>query len=93
LINKSVFSFLRAADNATLLAFAIERQSSAVDRYLLTDGPTAANPPQRRAAGEARWDGQTDRRTDARQFYRPCSAHTHEQYKQTDDDDDDRVFL
>ena len=47
--------------------------TSAIDRYLLPAGPTAANPPQRRAA--AGWDGRTrQRRTDTRQIHRPCSA-------------------
>jgi len=41
---------------------------AAIDRYLLDAGPTAANPRQRRANG-------TDRRTDARQLHRPCSAY------------------
>jgi len=48
----------------TLLAFAAERRAAerraaagrpaadAVDRHLLPAGPTAANPPQRRAAAE-----------------------------------------
>jgi len=52
------------ADNVTLLAFAAERRAAerraaagrpaadAVDRHLLLAGPTAANPPQRRAAAE-----------------------------------------
>ena len=44
---------------------------AAVDRYLLAAGPTAANPPRRRAAAGDGADG----RTDARQFRKPCSAY------------------
>ena len=42
-------------------------QNILLDRYLLTAGPTAAKPPQRRAAAEwrdKRADKQTDRQTD-----------------------------
>jgi len=61
--NKSV-QLPTSADNVTLLAFAAERRAAerraaagrpaadAVDRHLLLAGPTAANPPQRRAAAE-----------------------------------------
>jgi len=56
--NKSV-QLPTTADNVTLLAFAAERRAAAgrpaadaVDRHLLLAGPTAANPPQRRAAAE-----------------------------------------
>jgi len=51
-----------SADNATLLAFAAERHAAAplllsagragIERYLLLVGFTAANPQQRRVAGE-----------------------------------------
>ena len=51
-----------SADNATLLAFAAERHAAAplllsagragIERYLLLVGRTAANPQQRRVAGE-----------------------------------------
>jgi len=54
------------------LAFAAARRAAArlllttgraaIDRYLLTAVPTAANPQQQRAA--AGWDRRTDRRTD-----------------------------
>jgi len=54
----------------TLPAFAAARRAAArllrtggraaIDRHLLTAGPTAANPQQQRAA--ARWDRRTDRR-------------------------------
>jgi len=37
----------------------------------LPAGPTAANPPQRHVAAEW-WDRQTDGRTNAQQFQRPC---------------------
>jgi len=51
------------ADNVTLLAFAAERRRAAIDRYLLTAGPTAANP---RVMGQTdgNMDEQTDRETD-----------------------------
>jgi len=41
-----------SADDVTLLASAAEHDTgcAAIDRYLLPAGPTAANPPQRRAA-------------------------------------------
>jgi len=38
-------------------------------------GRSAANPPHAAAAAVDRWDRQTDRRTDARPFHRPCSAY------------------
>ena len=72
-----------SADNVVLLAFAADRRA-AIDRYLLAGGPKAANLQQRRAA--TGWDRRTDRRTDARQLHRPCSAHyasranMHEEY-------------
>jgi len=61
--NKPVFSFIRELTtrhcshlllNAVLLSAVVLRRLSdaAVDRYLLPAGPTAANPPQRRAAAE-----------------------------------------
>ena len=67
--------FLRACAVRRAAAAAVLRcpATSAIDRYLLPAGPTAANPPQRRAA--AGWDGRTrQRRTDTRQIHRPCSA-------------------
>jgi len=67
--------FLRACAVRRAAAAAVLRcpATSAIDRYLLPAGPTAANPPQRRAA--AGWDGRTrQRRTDTRQIDRPCSA-------------------
>ena len=67
---RSLFSFLRqlttrhcphshAAAASRLLLTA---GRAAIDRYLLHDGPSAANPPQ----------GQTDGRTGARQLRRRC---------------------
>ena len=44
--------------------------AAAVDRYLLVDGPTAANRQQRRAA--AGCDRRTDGWTDARKFSSPA---------------------
>jgi len=57
-----------SADNVTLLVFAAEHcvagcpAKAAVDRHLLSTGPTAANPPH--TAGEQ--DSQVDRETDRR---------------------------
>ena len=51
---------------------ALPAAAEAVDRYLLSAGPTAANLQQRSAAGE--WDGRTDRQTDTVSFHRLCSA-------------------
>ena len=67
--NKSV-RLRTSADNVTLLAVAAEHRASvcratghpaaaAVDRYVLLDGPTAANPLQRHAAVDG-CDRQTD---------------------------------
>jgi len=55
---------LCSASHVTLSAFAAERRA-AIDQYLPPAGRSAANPQQRREAGE-RWDGQTqtDRQTD-----------------------------
>ena len=55
--NKSVFSC-----NVTLLAFAAERRPCSNQLISPVAGPTAANPPQRRAAADW-WDGRTARRT------------------------------
>jgi len=46
--------------------------AATIDRYLLAAGPTAANPPQRRAAASDGTNGQTDGRTDGRQLHRRC---------------------
>jgi len=70
---------LCSASHVTLSAFAAERRA-AIDQYLPPAGRSAANPQQRREAGE-RWDGQTqtdrqtDRQTDAGPLHRPCSAY------------------
>jgi len=59
--NKSICVQLpTSAVNVALPAFAAGRRA-AIDRYLLSAGLTAANPQQRRAAGEYR-----DRQTDGR---------------------------
>ena len=49
----------------------MQTRRAAIDRYRQPAGPTAANPPHAAAAVD-RWDRQTDGRTDARQFHRPC---------------------
>jgi len=46
----------------------------AIDRYLLSEGRSAANPPHAEAAAVDRWDRQTDRRTLAR--FVDSAAHT-----------------
>ena len=56
----------------TLLAIAAERRPCSNRSISPADGPTAANPPHRRAEW---WDRQTDRQTDARQFRRRCWAY------------------
>ena len=63
LYNKqSVLSFLRQLTTWHCSQLLLSASRAAIDRYLLAAGPTAANPPQRRAAGE--WgDGRTDWRT------------------------------
>ena len=70
-INKSVLNFLRQLTTwhyARLPLRAVlrrgccwppARRRAAIDRYLLADGPTAANPQQLYAA--AAWDRRTDR--------------------------------
>ena len=67
--DKSVFSFLRQLTtwHCRGAAAADRRPTSraAIDRYLLVAEPTAANPPQRRAAA-AGWNRRTDRQTDRR---------------------------
>jgi len=71
-----------SADNVTLLELAAKRHAAvrlaaarpaaaAVDRYLLSAGPTAANPPQRHAVVDRR-DRETDRRTDTVPSHRYC---------------------
>jgi len=45
---------------------------AAIDRYLLSAERLAANPPHAAAVVD-RWN--TDSRTEARSFHRPCSAH------------------
>jgi len=58
LTDSSALSALRRAAPLLLTA-----GRAAIDRYLLPAGPTAANPPQRRARPDGT-DGQTDRQTD-----------------------------
>ena len=48
----------------------LRARCAAIDRYLLSAGRSAANPPQTAAAVD-RWD----RQTDAWPFHRPCSAY------------------
>jgi len=71
--NVSLFSFLRRLTTSTLLAFAAKRRAAgrrasvaadgcAIDRYLLSAGPTATNPH----AVVDRWDRQTDGRLPCR---------------------------
>ena len=71
-----------SALNVTLPAFAAERRRlhycarsapTAVDRYLLPAGRSAANPPAAVAAVD-RWDRRTDGETDTRPLHRPCCA-------------------
>jgi len=70
------------AVNVTLLTFTADRRAAAaplllgaghatIDRYLLPDGPTAANPPHAAAAADS-WDRQTDKRMDTLPLHRPC---------------------
>ena len=64
-------------DNVPLPALAAAERPPCWNRSISAGrraGPTAANPPQRRAAAKW-WDWRTDRRTDARKFHTPCSAH------------------
>ena len=63
--NESVFSFLRQLSTWHCSRLLLSAGRAAIDRYLLTAGPTAANPHQRSAAGK-RLNRRTDRRTDGR---------------------------
>jgi len=67
-----------SADNVTCSHLLLSARCAAIDQHLLPTGPTAANPPQRRAAAE-RWEGRTDRQTDARQFHIDPAPHIGEQ--------------
>ena len=58
-----------SAVNTALPAFAAERRRTAIDRYLLPAGAQQQIPLHAAAVVDRR-----DRRTDARQFHRPCSA-------------------
>ena len=63
--NRSVFSFVRtlktwSCSHLLLCALLLRRRPCSNDRYLLSTGPTAENPPHAAAAGQ--WDRQTDRR-------------------------------
>ena len=84
--NRSVFSFVRtlktwSCSHLLLCALLLRRRPCSNDRYLLSTGPTAENPPHAAAAGQ--WDRQTDRRqrrrkniwTDTVPLHRRCSAH------------------
>jgi len=73
----SLFSFLRQLSTWHCSRLLLSAGRAAIDRYLLTAGPTAANPHQRSAAGK-RWnrrtDGRTDGRTDTRPLRRPFTS-------------------
>ena len=58
----------------TACCMAPRRAPTAVDRYLLPAGHSAANLPTAVAAVDRR-DRQTDGQTDARPLHRPCSAY------------------
>ena len=73
-MNKSVFSFLQATDNAALPTIAaachaaarllLSTGGAAIDQYLLPAGPTAANPLQLCVVAKY-WDRRTDKRPTA----------------------------
>ena len=58
-----------SADNVTLLAFAAERRPCVQQSIDITSPP---GPQQQTRGGGVRWDGRTDRHTDAQPLHRPC---------------------
>jgi len=61
-LRTSYFSVLRPLTTWHCSHLLLSAGRAAIDRYLLAAGPTAANPPQRRASAEW-WDRQRDGRT------------------------------
>ena len=78
--NKSIVQLPTCTENVALPTFVAARHAAAlcccgtsctaINRYLLLAGPTAANLPH--AAAAYKWDRQTDRWTDIAPFHRLC---------------------